>query len=192
MFSSVRHLLTCGAIATTALTALSPSAFAQSAPRPISLVDMARFYSEAPQQTRALQLLEQQIEARNPALLSGDAIVANVWRNTDVLLGHQDILSDISAENRTGADPLQLAIAVANPSPGAPLNIEVLSDGGEVRDSVVITLIESNLLDDSVEAILYRFDITAQNDQWTIQRAGRQFRCQTGRGQQDFAASLCS
>lgn len=167
-------------------------AVAQNAAASLRLVDIAKFYSGLPHQERALQILQQQVEALNPELLQADSVATNVWRNSDTLSGHSDILSQIPAANRTGPDPLQLALNAARVRSAAPLDIEVLPSGGiESPNQVMITITEGGALDDSIAGLRYRFDIQRQNDQWEIQRAGRQIRCQAGRGHQDFSVENC-
>ena len=165
---------------------------AQSQPNSLRLADVVRFYSGLPHQARSLQLLQQQIDNQNPELLQADSIGANVWRNSTTLAGHTDILNQIAAENRTGSDPLAMATSAANIRVGAPADIEVLSSpGGEAVNEVMITITQGDFLDDSIAGVRDRFDIQQQNGQWTIQRAGRQVRCQPGRGHQDFSAENC-
>ena len=48
---------------------------------PISLVDVAKYYSGVIYQTQALQLLQRQIEASNPDLLADTSGFARLWRN---------------------------------------------------------------------------------------------------------------
>jgi hypothetical protein len=48
---------------------------------PVSLVDAAKYYSGVIYQTQALQRLQQQIEASNPALLADNSDFARLWRN---------------------------------------------------------------------------------------------------------------
>ena len=128
----------------------------------------------------------------NPELLEADSIVANVWRNADSLSGHVNILDNIPAANRTGADPLDLAMANVNLRTGAPVDIELLSGANvESPEQVMVTIIQGGILDDSIAGIRYRFDIARQNDTWEIQRAGQQFRCHLGRGQQDWSDASC-
>jgi hypothetical protein len=87
---------------------------------------------------------------------------------------------------------LQLAIANSNLRTGAPVDIELLSGPNvEAPDQVMVTVTAGGLLDDSVAGIRYRFDMQLQNGQWEIQRAGQQFRCQPGRGHQDWSDETC-
>ncbi|MEM9949143.1 MAG: hypothetical protein AAF810_24175 [Cyanobacteria bacterium P01_D01_bin.36] len=171
---------------------LSP-AFAQLSQPGLSLRNIVQFYGGLPQQDRAISLLQQQIDKSHPELLQADSIAANVWRNSATLIGHEDILSGISESDRIGTDPLDMAMSVANVRTGAPVEIEALyGPGVEAPSQAMITITEGGLLDDSVAGFRYRFDINNQAGQWVIARAGRQFRCQPGRGQQDWSAELCS
>jgi hypothetical protein len=172
---------------------LKPLVYAQNSPLPIRLIDVAKYYEGLSHQDRALRILQSQIDAMNPELLQGDSIMANVWRNADVFLGHMNFLNDIPTTNRAGPDPLDLAIAAANLPSGAPVHIEVLPESAaESPTQVIVTITQAVTADDSVAGIRYRFDIQRQNDTWEIQKAGKQFRCQSGRGQQDWADALCS
>ena len=171
---------------------LSP-AFAQLSQPRLSLRGIVQFYSGLSHQDRAISLLQQQIDKSNPELLQADSIAANVWRNSTTLVGHEDILGDIAEANRTGTNPIDMAMAVANVRVGAPVDVEVLyGPGVESPTEAMVTITEGGLLDDSVAGFRYRFDIVNQNGQWTITRAGRQFRCQPGRGHQDWSIELCS
>jgi len=188
------RLLTGLALVGTLLAGSQLTSFAQVGPPPLSLLNMAKFYNGLPQQDSALRVLEQQMNDNSPDLLRADSIASNLWRTSETLIGHSDILSQLSAENRTGNDPVRMALViVGTPRPGAPLALEVLPvDSAESPSRVIITLERSGFLDDSIAGDRHRFDMTQQNGQWTIQRAGRQVRCQRGRGSQDFSAQLCS
>jgi hypothetical protein len=190
--SKFLYLLAIGSLLGGYSVGLKSFAQAQQTPMPIGLIDVAKYYDGLPHQDRALWLLQSQIAETNPELLEADSIVANVWRDSDPLVGHVDILGEIPAANRTGADPLQLAIANANLRAGAPVTIELLSGPNvESPDQVMVTVTAGGLLDDSLGGIRYRFDMELQNGQWEIQRAGQQFRCQPGRGHQDWSDDTC-
>ncbi|MEO1619662.1 MAG: hypothetical protein AAFU53_01375 [Cyanobacteria bacterium J06632_3] len=169
-----------------------PSAIAQVTQRGLNLSDVVRYYNNQPHQDRAISLLQQQINSTHPELLEADSIAANVWRDSVTLAGHEDVLGNIPASDRTGTDPLQMAITASNLGIAQPVTIEALyGPSAESPNQAMITITQSGILDDSVGSIRYRFDISRQDDQWTITRAGRQFRCQQGRGHQDFSTELC-
>jgi hypothetical protein len=48
---------------------------------PVSLLDVVKYYSGVVYQTQAIQRLQQQIEASNPALLADNSDFARLWRN---------------------------------------------------------------------------------------------------------------
>lgn len=193
MFQKKSRLFAGFALAGMLLAGSQLTGLAQVSQPSLSLLNMAKFYSGLPQQDSALLTLQRQIDSTSPELLRADSIASNVWRNTSTLIGHEDILSQISAANRVGTDPVSMAIAVASPAVGAPLNLEVIPlDGVESPSRVMVTLDRGGFLDDSVAGDRHRFDMSRQNGQWTITRAGRQIRCQQGRGHQDYSTALCS
>ena len=189
-----KRLLTGLALAGTFLVGTQLASFAQVGPPPLSLLNMAKFYSGLPQQDSALRTLQAQIDSNNPALLEADSIASNIWRNPDALIGHIDFIDQIPLAARTGSEPVSLAMSIASPGAGRPLSIEVMTiEGGtESPSRVMVTMDRSGFLDDSIAADRFRFDMTVQDGQWTIQRAGRQIRCLRGRGSQDFSDQLCS
>lgn len=68
--------------------------------------------------------------------------------------------------------------------------LQVLTDRPE---QVVILVSQTGLQDDSVQAIRTRLEfIPAQGDQWLWVWQGQQYICHRDRGQQDWAADLCS
>lgn len=180
-------------MASSAAGILMLSASAQDDQRPINLVDMAKYYSGLASQDRALALLQEQINNTNPTLLQADSIVSNIWRDTDSFAGHTDILSQIPSAQRNGTDPLALAMNSIDMRSAAPVNIEMLTGGAvESPSQVIVTIDQSGMLDDSLAGIRHQFDIAQQNGQWQIQRAGRQVRCQQGRGHQGWSEANCS
>jgi peptidoglycan hydrolase-like protein with peptidoglycan-binding domain len=62
------------------------------------------------------------------------------------------------------------------------------------RRMAVILWTIVGLADDSVRAMRFRIElgIVLSQNKWTIVWVGRQFKCQAGRGQQDWAAALCA
>lgn len=184
--------LVLGSLLATQPWGLTSWALAQVTPPSLVLINVARYYKGLPHQDRALWLLQQQIDAMDPELLQADSIMANVWRNSDTLVGHVNILEQIPPAKRTGSDPLALAIDNANLNPGAPVDIEMLTgENVESPDQVMVTVTAGGILDDSVAGMRYRFDIQQHDGQWTIGRAGLQFRCQPGRGHQTWSDESC-
>ncbi|MEL7143105.1 MAG: hypothetical protein AAGM27_03820, partial [Cyanobacteria bacterium J06554_3] len=59
---------------------------------PISLVDVAKYYSGVSHQTQALKRLQEQIEDTNPSLISDTSEFAKLWRN-QVLVKNEFLIS---------------------------------------------------------------------------------------------------
>lgn len=60
----------------------------------------------------------------------------------------------------------------------------------EGKSVILYTLI--GLADDSTRALRRRIELKRNQNQWEIIWVGRQFKCQPGRGQQDWSAIICS
>ena len=99
-----KRLLAGLALAGTLLAGTQLASFAQVGPPPLSLLNMAKFYSGLPQQDSALRTLQAQIDSNNSALLEADSIASNIWRNPDALIGHIDFMAK-SMNNREVAYP---------------------------------------------------------------------------------------
>jgi hypothetical protein len=97
-----------------------------------------------------------------------------------------------------GSDPKEIAIAVFSPPQEEP------QEGNFQRDVNVLTVTsafvtviisETGLLDDSVNGIRYRADFESSevdSKSWKMVWAGKQYKCQSGRGSQDWSKKLCS
>lgn len=70
---------------------------------PISLVDVAKYYSGTVYQTQALELLQQQIEANNPALLADDSDFVRRWRNQVIVKNEFLITSESIGPAKVGS-----------------------------------------------------------------------------------------
>ena len=97
----------------------------------------------------------------------------------------------------TGSNPKEIAIA-AFPAPK-----EEPQEGNFQRDVTIklvtlnlttVIITETGLLDDSVNGIRDRadFELTEADKSWKMVWAGKQYKCQSGRGSQDFTKQLCS
>lgn len=188
-------ILTCGLLGAWGLHRLAQAQ--PGMPVGISLLNVVRFYDDLPHQERAIVLLQQQINQMEPELLQADAIVTNVWRDGETLDGHVDILGQIAAADRSGDDPINLALAQVRRGPETPTEIELLTAPNvEIPDMAMVTVSLSGLLDDSVAGHRYRFDLRRDvgadgTGTWEIVRAGRQQRCQLGRGSQTWTDDNC-
>jgi len=91
-----------------------------------------------------------------------------------------------------GADPEQIALDAFGITDTGEGNFreEVLVD--KTADQALVTLTQTGLLDDSVEGMRYRLEFVPEGDQWRMDWAGIQSRCQLNRGSQDWTTELCT
>lgn len=96
-------------------------------------------------------------------------------------------------DQRLGADPKQIALdtfGLAAPGEGNfSQTVEVVEQS---PTQALLTLLQTGLLDDSVEAMRYRMEFEAKGTQWQLVWVGRQVRCRSGRGSQEWSTALCS
>ncbi len=97
-----------------------------------------------------------------------------------------------------GSDPKEITTAVFPPPDEEP------QEGNFNRDVTVYTVAstfttvivtETGLLDDSVNGIRHRADFEssgANSKSWKMIWAGKQYKCQSGRGSQNWSSKLCS
>jgi hypothetical protein len=76
--------------------------------------------------------------------------------------------------------------------PEASTTSLVLRQTPERFDDAVVTATTDGLLDDSVRGQRYVLELERQDGVWRLLSARVAWRCQAGRGQQDFAPELCS
>ncbi|WP_143288181.1 hypothetical protein [Calothrix rhizosoleniae] len=96
-----------------------------------------------------------------------------------------------------GSDPKEIAIAVFPPPEEKPQegnfqrNVSVNTIEPNFK-TVIIT--ETGLLDDSVNGIRHRADFESSgtdSKSWKMVWVGKQYKCQPGRGSQDWSSKLC-
>ncbi len=92
-----------------------------------------------------------------------------------------------------GADPEEIAVAAFGQSdPGeGNFNQEVMLVE-ETPTQALVSLTQTGRLDDSVEGMRYRLEFVPEGDQWRLDWAGRQVRCQPNRGSQEWSTELCT
>ncbi|MEA5599218.1 hypothetical protein [Rivularia sp. UHCC 0363] len=97
----------------------------------------------------------------------------------------------------TGKDPKEIAVVVFPPPKEEP------QEGNFQRDVAVkpvtpnlttVIVTETGLLDDSVNGIRDRadFELSEADKLWKMVWVGKQYKCQSGRGSQDWSKQLCS
>ncbi|MGD1907733.1 MAG: hypothetical protein ACFB0C_17330 [Leptolyngbyaceae cyanobacterium] len=93
---------------------------------------------------------------------------------------------------RSTAAPLaalqdRFSAQVGTPIPGTDWTVI-----SETEEQIVLGLTQTQLQDDSVSAIRYRFEYRADGSGWRLDWVGQQFSCVWGRGRQSWHNQLCS
>ena len=92
----------------------------------------------------------------------------------------------------SGADPAEIALEVfGSPEPGEGNFEEQVEVVEETDTEALVLLTQTGLADDSVNGMRYRLEFVPEGDQWQLDWAGRQVRCQPGRGSEDWSTDLC-
>jgi hypothetical protein len=100
------------------------------------------------------------------------------------------------AKASTGSDPKAVALSVFGNTDSEGGSREVKVDYPQ-PDQAIVTITQTGVADDSIAAIRYRVELLSKNsspatNSWKIVWAGSQFKCQQGRGHQDWSTKLCS
>lgn len=124
----------------------------------------------------------------NTLALVSECLIATNERDNYSAINLEQINSDL-----TGSNPREIAIAafgIQEPQEGNFQQTVTVDDGDRQQ---VVTITQNNLPDDSVRDVRYRveFEPVAQRSQWRMVWAGRQQRCQQGRGSQDWTTEAC-
>lgn len=100
------------------------------------------------------------------------------------------------SDNLVGSDPKAIALRVFRNTEPERGKSEITVETNYPRAVAIVTQI--GIGDDSIRSIRYRAEFTATSntvpsDQvWSLVWAGSQFKCQPGRGHQDWSTKLCN
>ncbi|WOD39842.1 hypothetical protein [Nodosilinea sp. E11] len=96
-------------------------------------------------------------------------------------------------DSTVGTDPTQIALAVFGSTEPGEGNFTEYADLIEETDAgALVLLTQTGLADDSVNGMRYRLEFVPEGDQWRLDWAGQQARCQPGRGSEDWTTDLCN
>ncbi|NJN29534.1 MAG: hypothetical protein HC824_03045 [Synechococcales cyanobacterium RM1_1_8] len=101
-------------------------------------------------------------------------------------------LAGRSDDQRSGDDPEAIAQALFGAQEAMEGNYRESSEAEIGNERSVVIFTQENLPDDSVQAIRTRLEFFRVDGPWQLEWAGEQYRCQEGRGQQDWGKALCS
>jgi len=95
----------------------------------------------------------------------------------------------------TGRDPQEIALSALGLTEIIESQQEKVETDYPQDNLAVVTITQTNLLDDSVAAIRYQVKFAPYGDQdesqWQVVWAGQQFQCQANRGHQNWGQDLC-
>lgn len=95
-------------------------------------------------------------------------------------------------DGAVGADPTAVALATfGSTEPGEGNFEETVELVEETDDQALVLLTQTGLADDSVNGMRYRLEFVPEGDQWRLDWAGSQVRCQPGRGSEEWGTELC-
>ncbi len=96
-------------------------------------------------------------------------------------------------DTAVGEDPTDIALAVfGSTEPGEGNFEEEVELIDETDDQALVLLTQTGLADDSVNGTRYRLEFVPEGDQWRLDWAGQQVRCQPGRGSEEWSTDLCT
>ncbi|MBE9140089.1 hypothetical protein IQ254_23315 [Nodosilinea sp. LEGE 07088] len=108
--------------------------------------------------------------------------------------GDRSAYSEIPVpDGAVGEEPTAIALAAfgsAEPDIGNFAEEAELVE--QTDDQALVILTQTGLADDSVKGVRYRLEFVPEGDQWQLDWAGRQVRCQSGRGSEEWINELCS
>ena len=94
---------------------------------------------------------------------------------------------------RFGTDPEQIVLdAFGSETPIEGNFNQEVTVVEQTPDAAIVMLTQTGFLDDSVEGMRYWVELEAGENAWEMVWVGRQVRCYTGRGSQDWTTELCS
>lgn len=111
-----------------------------------------------------------------------------------LVAGCDSPVSPESNDSTGGHYPIQIALtAMGKNFQESATNLFVTQrvDGGEMPDKAEVTVEESGILDDSIEAEKTVFSLQYKDGKWAITERVKTQRCRVDRGHQDFSAQLC-
>jgi hypothetical protein len=115
-------------------------------------------------------------------------ITSSSQRNSYDEIDLDQLPADVS---KKGNSPEELALTAFGAEEVEGFVKEDIEVDTSTPGQAIVTIIQTNLPDDSVNSIRYRIDFKSEDSQWQMEWAGQQFICQSGRGNQDWSKELC-
>lgn len=141
----------------------------------------------------AASALMMALTACNPSATTPDTTEAPTTEAPMVdVQDRSDYSEVVIPEGSVGASPTEIAQNVfgsTEPGEGNFQEEVVLVD--QTADQALVVLTQTGLADDSVNGMRYRLEFIPEGDQWRLDWAGSQVRCQPGRGSEEWGTELC-
>jgi hypothetical protein len=131
---------------------------------------------------------------KNPSKGGGTTGGNTSFQNVDINQINQTIDRAARSNQPWVKSPMQILVRVAGEFDEVKnRTIQMSSPSAESSDSIMVTITNDGLLDDSVgsERYMYRLDKTASGV-WKVTSAQKAWKCQPNRGHQDFSAVPCN
>ncbi len=162
------------------------------------------FYSGIVDGIFGSQTKEAVINFQKSQQLIADGIVGEkTWAKLNAALSQDNSRSDfrvisvqefISSNRIKDSNPKSVAVQLFSNSleEEEGRNSEDISVAYPTRETAVIVHTIIGLADDSVAGIRNRIELKRNQNKWEIVWIGEQYKCQSGRGHQDWSGSICS
>ncbi|HSM83270.1 MAG TPA: hypothetical protein VLS96_16410 [Nodosilinea sp.] len=113
---------------------------------------------------------------------------------TGAMVEDRSAFTEVSVpEDAVGENPTSIALATfGSTEPGEGNFEETVEVVEETADGALVLFTQTGLADDSVNGMRYRLEFVPEGDQWRLDWAGQQVRCQPNRGSQEWSTDLCS
>ncbi|MGH9949908.1 MAG: hypothetical protein ACRD6X_22295, partial [Pyrinomonadaceae bacterium] len=104
-----------------------------------------------------------------------------------------DALNKKLADSKAAKTPLQIVSILVDPfSEMLSRSVSIKADSAEEPASLKVIVTDDGYADDSVRGTQYKFDLYKNTDgHWRVSTASKGWRCQQGRGHQDYSSKLC-
>lgn len=137
-------------------------------------------------------------QVKSAVSTSRQTLAAKTSDNQESRAGYQAIaLAKLGkGDQLKGSDPKAIALRLFRNTEPERGKSEITVETNYPRAVAIVTQI--GIGDDSIRSIRYRAEFTATSatvppdQEWTMVWAGSQFKCQPGRGHQDWSSKLCN
>lgn len=103
-----------------------------------------------------------------------------------------DLVSLRPGKALIGTDPQTVALQLFGPTEPVEGLFKQTVESQKVNELMVVTVTQTGLPDDSIQGMRYHLEFAPSNaDQWRLVWAGKQYKCQPGRGSQTWSTEWC-